>query len=63
MRREDKGGWCIEQRRGRWYVVDRRTRRRVKAHGRGHAETLAREKNRTELFTYARFTVEAGENF
>lgn len=54
MKRERKGGWFVQCKRGRWFAVDRQTGRRVKAHDRGHAERIASEKNLIDLCGGAR---------
>lgn len=48
-KREKPGGWYTDVRRGRWFAVDRRTGRRVKAHSREHATSLCADNNRREL--------------
>lgn len=49
MKRERKGGWYIQEKRGRWFAVDRASGRRVKAHDRGHASNIARQNNEREV--------------
>lgn len=48
-KRERSGGWHTDQRRGRWYAVDRRTGRRVKAHDYERAVAMCAENNEREL--------------
>lgn len=48
-KRERPGGWRTECKRGQWYAVDRRTGRRVRAHGADHAAAIASDNNIREL--------------
>lgn len=52
-KREKPGGWYTDHRRGRWFAVDRRTGRRVKAHSREHAASLCADNNGRELCSAA----------
>lgn len=49
VKRERPGGWYTDVRRGRWFAVDRRTGRRIKAHNHTHAIALCEGNNNREL--------------